>query len=62
MNLSGKSHVIPTKIRDSEQHVTPFEAVKVKLLRVDLLHHLKHKKGDSRGETKNVVLTYFRHG
>ena len=40
MNLSGKSHVIPTKIRDSEQHVTPFEAVKVKLLTLKLVPHL----------------------
>ena len=62
INLCCKPHVIPSEVGDPQQHVAPFKAVKVKLLRVDLLHHLKHKNRDSRGETKNVVLTYFRHG
>ena len=53
INLCCKPHVIPSEVGDPQQHVAPFKAVKVKLLRVDLLHHLKHK--DSRGETKIAV-------
>ena len=62
INLCCKPHVIPSEVGDPQQHVAPFKAVKVKLLRVDLLHHLQRKNRDSRGETKSVVLTYFRHG
>ena len=42
MNLGGKTHVVPAKIGDSEQHMTPFEAIKVKLFGLQLLPHLHH--------------------
>ena len=51
-NLSGKAHVIPAKVGDSEQHVAPFEPVKVKLLALKLLPHLQIQDSTCQAHVK----------